>query len=585
MYLFGSVIASTFLIFILSLIFGLTDTVIFTSYVFWFLSFLYILNTKRKIVINIKNKMIYIFAFLVFIIFYLALKNAIFYRYENYYVMSADNWQDTALHLSIIESIKEGNFPPQAPYFSKSKLRYHYFTDLHSAILTYPLHKFTPRILIVDNALFASVFFMSIYGLAMLLTNNIRTSIISSFLATFSGSMLYANFLKDYLAGLGTVKELILTGNYVLEYGKLFQMAPMTNYFLQNRPMMVGMTSISVSLYLLFVYLSDPKERKFLYLTIGIASLCLNFQIICSLIIFACVAFAIYKVNPKLMIAIVSPVIILILFFKSYLNLFIQNFSYGPWTNNGIYWIVKFIYANLGIPFFLFSILIALILLKRIVIDWKLRYLIYFLIATLLIPFLFTFTIDRADMLKFFYISYIPLSILASMVIDRITNHRLGLLVGTILIAGSVLTGVIDLAGSSLNKNLGYTNADLKVGIWIRNNTPQKSIFVSSPTVHSPVSDIGGRLRVLSYTNWPYTHGYNSGEDNVFVRSDDIKKLFNNIDNSEITINLLDKYGIRYVYFGPQELADFPEAKNKLESSRIFKLIYDENGIKIYGSI
>ncbi len=115
LYLFGSVIASTCLIFIVSLIFGLTDIVIFISYVFWFLSFLYVLNTKRKIIINIKNKMIYIFTFLVFIIFYLALKNAIFYRYENYYVMSADNWQDTALHLSIIESIKEGNFPPQAP--------------------------------------------------------------------------------------------------------------------------------------------------------------------------------------------------------------------------------------------------------------------------------------------------------------------------------------------------------------------------------------------------------------------------------------------------------------------------------------
>ena len=42
------------------------------------------------------------------------------------------------------------------------------------------------------------------------------------------------------------------------------------------------------------------------------------------------------------------------------------------------------------------------------------------------------------------------------------------------------------------------------------------------PTVHSATTDIGGRLRIISYINWPYSHGFNTGEDNVFTRVKDV---------------------------------------------------------------
>lgn len=584
LYLLVSVLVSTNLIYVSSLVFGLTDTTIFLNYLFWFISLCFVFKTRNFF--EKKHSVAIIAAVIVFIIFILSLNRAIFYKYQNYYVMSADNWQDTALHMSIIESIKEGNFLPQAPYFSGSTLKYHYFTDLHTALLTYPLHKFAPRIIIIDNSLFAFIFFLSIYSLTYLVTDKVKVSIYAAVLATFSGSLIYFRFLRDYFNGIGTLKELILSGSYVLDYGKLFQMAPMTNYFLQNRPMMVGLSSVAIAIYFLLLYLTKLRNKKYIIASVAIAILNINFQIICSLVIFGIVLVTLLFSNFKKSIFVLLPFLFTVPFLINYANLFIKNFSIGPWQNNeNYYWFIKFMFANLGIPLFIFVIFLILLILRRININTSIKILIFIFITLVTIPLLTTFTIDRADMLKFFYISYIPLSVLSAIVLGRISDKRFGILFAMVFIIMSVSTGIIDLFGSRLNKNLGYTTQDLDSGLWIRGNTDKNSVFVTSPTIHSPVSDIGGRLRVLSYTNWPYTHGYKEGQDNVFTRSDDVNLLFSNADNIEIVNAIGNKYDISYLYLGPQELSDFPMAKNKLESNNLFKLVYDQQDIKIYKRI
>ena len=133
-----------------------------------------------------------------------------------------------------------------------------------------------------------------------------------------------------------------------------------------------------------------------------------------------------------------------------------------------------------------------------------------------------------------------------------------------------------------LNKTQGYSSGQYLVGIWIRENTPQKSVFLTSPTVHNPVSDIAGRLRVLSYINWPYSHGFNTGADNVFSRLDDIKLFFNPSSSHSVKSVILDKYNINYIYIGEEERSDFPNAQNELESNSSFNKIYDQDNIQVY---
>jgi len=499
--------------------------------------------------------------------------------------MSADNWQDTALHLSIIENLKQGNFPPQAPYFSGHELKYHYFTDLHTAILTFSVKEFLPRIIILDNSILAAIFSLSIYALAYLVTGSKKVSIFSTLLALFSGSLIYVNLVRDYFLKDLSFKEMISGGSYVMEYGKLFQMAPMTNYFLQNRPMMVGLISIAVSVITIFIFIKE-KKYKYLFLTLFIAITTINFQFFSSLIIFVLSIFAIFINDKRKLIYLIAPMLITPYLFKDYLGLFINNLSEGLVSNNrNLYWFLSFIIANFGVPLILFLILLLLLILRRIRLKLNILFLIILFIGLIILPAICSFTIDKADMLKFFYIAYIPLSVLSSIVLERISRKKLGLLFVMVLIFMSTWTGINDLIGSYLNKNLGYTTDDMDVGNWVRNNTPKKSVFLTYPTVHSPVSDIAGRLRVMSYSNWPYTHGYNTGDDNIFVRSNDINSFYNSLEDVELTQFLISKYNINYVYYGPDESSNFPEAENGLESNILLEKIYDQNNIKIYKRI
>jgi uncharacterized membrane protein len=141
------------------------------------------------------------------------------------------------------------------------------------------------------------------------------------------------------------------------------------------------------------------------------------------------------------------------------------------------------------------------------------------------------------------------------------------------------------LGNSFLNKNFAYSLDDYQAGIWIRENTPQKSVFVTSPTVHSPVTEIGGRLRVLSYINWPYSHGYNTGDDNVFRRLADIESFYGNIENKEKVSQIMKQYNINYIFYGEEERNQFPEAGVKFENLKYFKKVFTSQTIQIYEPI
>ena len=114
------------------------------------------------------------------------------------------------------------------------------------------------------------------------------------------------------------------------------------------------------------------------------------------------------------------------------------------------------------------------------------------------------------------------------------------------------------------------------------NNTPKNSVFICLPGVHSPISDIGGRLRLLSYINWPYSHGFKSGEDNVFKRLSDIELFYNNINNEEVFRDIISKYKVNFVYFGPDEREKFPLAEGNLDRSLSVRMVYNSDNIKIY---
>ena len=609
LYFLLSVLVSTYLVYFLSLILGFSKISILVSFSLFFIWFLIYVFKNKNINFNLTNelKIGILFSFFVFLLYFLSLYPAIFKIHQGYIVMSGPNWQDTALHLGIIQSISQGNFPPQAPYFAGKPLSYYYFTDFHSAILSTLFGKFFPRVLVYDNPFFSAIFSLSVYCLVFYLTRNKIISLASAFTSTFFGSFLFIKFFQDIFLireKINFFKKVIflLTNNsYSLEYGKLFQLSNIADYFLQNRPMMVGFPAI-VSVLFLVIYGLKKKKEKIIFLAGFISGLLSKFQLfstISSMIIFF-VGFLFYF-NKKEWQFYLKSFFIFILFLSVPFFLFSkensvlmeaakENFSFGPWTKDKSFsWYLKFILANFGLIFILNFLAIFLnifLAFSRKKIQKN-----FFFISTLSlflfsIPFSVRFTIYEEDMFKFFYFAIVFAIISSFLFLSTLIKNKTILIIFILFFSlFSTFSSFLTLIHSFLNKSYAYSLEDLEAGLWIREFTPQNSIFISLPTVHSPVDQIGGRLRVLSYINWPYSHGYYLGEDNVFSRLEDIENLYKNSKNEKFVLEIMGKYKADYIFYGREEKIKFPQAQIDFDQNKNLRKVYDKIEIKIWQRI
>jgi len=593
LYMILSVEVSTVVWYVAGYIFGLNRATIIFS-MLPFLIWLGIFIAKRGVpkIFSKTSLLVFLGSVAIYTIFLTALSPAIFSPRGDYFVMGANNWQDTAMHTSIIESITQGNFPPQAPYFSGRSLDYYYFVDFHSSLLNILYGNFFPRILVFDNPFFVMMFFAAVFALSYSLTKSRAVSWVSSILATFYGNFMFTRFLTD-VAGGGRPLQLLANDGYAMEFSGIFQVTPMVDYFLQNRPMMFGLPAFAINAFLIFEGFRK-KDLKRILLSGIIIGLSIKFQLfsaLASLIAFG-IGMIVFMGKKRLKFLFKSffvfalPIGYLTLFSlfmfpgqSSILSTFKETFHWGPWEKQDILWHLRFILANFGagIPLGLAGTA-YLFINRKVTKKWFLFVLLLFLVL-FAFPYAMSFTIFNRDMFKFFYVGTILLAILAGFFAVKLFRSGLvGKILSVLIVISLTFTSVLVLIWSHESKTGGYSMSDYTAGKWIRSNTPQKSVFIGYPTVHSPATDIGGRLRVTSYINWPYSHGFNSGRDNVFTRVADIEAFYKGIKGRDV----LDKYNVSYVYFGPEEMNRYPEAQDFLTGAGYLKIRYNSGDIKIY---
>lgn len=593
-----SVLISTWGVYLFGLILGYSRYSIalcFLIFAFWLL-FLFWKRKTFEFYFLPKHWAGILLGVFIFLIFVVALYPAIFFKYQNHYVMSADNWQDTAMHMSIIQSISQGNFPPQAPYYSGAPLEYYYFTDFHTAIISTLVRQFVPRVLVVDNSLFVFIYSLALYLLTLLFFRNRKAALVSAILGVFGGNFMFLKFIQDLIkTGLGNILNLLKSGAYTMEYSGLMQTTPVVDYFLQNRPMMVGLPGCALATYLIISGFRKCEGRR-LFLASLIVGMLTKFQMFAfgvSVIIFA-VAFVAWLKKTTFRnhlfqgFTFMLPVCLFLLVSligatpgHSPFEMIKQSFSWGPWDKTKDFiWFVKFHLANFGLPLIGGFIFILLVVFRKIKIDRKITLLIIWFVLMFVLPHLARFTILDRDMFKFFYIMAIPLALICGYLFVRASRKKLVGFLLWVLILMSSLTSALTLIASFLNKNYAYSIEDYEAGSWIRGNTPAQAVFIECPKVHSPLSDIGGRVRVLSYINWPHSHGYNVGPDNVFVRLQDIDTFFNGGPQEQRII--LSKYGVDFVFYGPEERRTYQKFEKEVGANPLLELVYSFDDTQIY---
>ncbi len=589
LYILSSIVVSTYVIYLLSFLFGLnriTITIVFA--VFCLISIPFFVKRKSEFIQYFKTHAWGCVGTLVtFLIYFIALNNGILNFDKDYYVMSGSNWQDTAMHMSITESLTQGNFPPQAPYYSGTPLNYYYFSDFHSAIISIFYGKYFPKNFVYTNAIFAALLFLAAYSLAFEFSRKKTLSIFSTMLTTFFSGYLFYKFILDTLNN-GKIIDLLTTKSYSMEYMGIFGLSNMADYFLQNRPMMVGIPAFILIMTLtLYGY---RKEYTNPFILAGVLTGALIkfqlFSIIACVFMFIAVSLVFLKKDNiirvlKNLTLFFAPILLFYFFFNtrtinsvSFIETLKNNFFFKPWNDTKtIYWHLLFILFNIGAPLIFSIVALFFLRIKKVV------FLILLALIYILIPYLMKFTIAEGDMLKFFYFAIVILSLISVYFIATVIKNKfISFFVICVVVFSSTFSSFLTLSNSYLNKNFGYSIGDMKAGLWIRENTPQKSVFVTMPTVHSAPTDIGGRLRIISYINWPYSHGFNYGEDNVFSRVDDVETVYRTAD-----INLVkSKYKANYIFLGQEERGKFPGAESLLDKNVFLKKVYTQEGVSIY---
>ena len=618
LYFILSLLISTYLVYIVSLFTGFSRlSILYSSLLFLPIFFYTLLNEVSEINQSLrKTKLLQSRQFktillqlvgglVIFLIFFLALNPGIFTQHNGYIVLSVPNWQDTSMHLGIIESITQGNFPPQAPYYAGQPLNYYFFADFHASILNEMFGKFFPRMIVYDNSLLAAIFFLSVFALMKEVIKERWISFFAALSVSLFGNYLFIHFFKELFLGnfpnlLRGAKSLIASNVYSIEYNGLFQASTMADYFLQNRPMMIGLPTV-VLVTVLFMRAVNGKNFKLFVLLGVLTGLLVKFQLFASLVSVLIIAlgYLVFFSLKKFKFLVASALLFLFTTLAIYLpflvglsingnslmRLVVENFRWGAWDiERSLSWYINFSLGNYGAV-----LTLALVAALGVVINIfkrkkpKRQFLFSLLLGLILfsIPFICSFTIYNGDMFKFFYFSLIFLTLVSFYIVSKIKIKFIKISLASFLVIICCFTSVLTLLGSAWNKNMAYSLPQFKAGMWMRENTPERSVFLTMPTLHSPTTQIAGRLRVLSYINWPYSHGFNTGEDNVFSRLYDIEKVYEGAD-PVVLKRLLDKYNVDYLYLGSEEYGLNPNIDKVFDNLTFLKLAYNQEGIRIY---
>jgi len=556
-----SVLVSTQLIYCLSLVLGYSRETILVS--FLALAVVYGLVNSRKttpyffkdaLQITRYHKALLLIFLLIFVISLVVLYRSVWFENDLGIVITGSNWQDTPLHYEIIESINNGNFPPEMPHYAGNRMNYHYFVDFHTAILE-KVYGFLPKLLPFLNAVFILIFALSVYSLARV--NGKRAAVFATLIATFGWGLSYIGLFSALTSGQFTPAQ-----NYIYQYGEFFGLPPILDNLLQQRPLLMGLPVFAFVLTLL----RDVEDKNRIILAGVVTGLLFPFHAVS----FLC-AYAAYFVSLLLnskhfkrhhLYFLVSAVIALPFLVSSSSSV---SIAIAPlWALNFLKDNpVLFYVVNLGVPF-----LLSLVFITKV----KGTLLKFVFIILFLIPNLVSITPNSWDMYKFFIFAWVPIAVLSGAALARIKKS-----IALVLLLLSVLT-----TASVIIYNVGtsYEAAswdEYNLGIWVRNNTEEQAVFLTYYSIHCPPAMIGGRLRVASYVNWAYGHG---------VPYDDIQKRFEDVDKaytgSEDDLRqVIETYNITYVYVGSEELTNYPGCVARFDNVEWLEPVYDES-LRLY---
>jgi hypothetical protein len=558
-----SILVSVSLVYYVSLVFGYSrDTILLCFLALTAIYFLVVYRKGESLKLpgflrqigHFKKSTILVFA-VIFLVSFGVLYQSVWRSDQYGIVLTGSNWQDTPFHYEIIESLNQGNFPPQTPNYVGTPLTYHYFVDFHTAIVE-KMYGYLPSLMPVLNALFILVFALAIYALAR--PYGRKVAVVATVVAVFGWGLSYFGLFSALLNGAFNP-----TQNYIYQFQQQFGLPSMFDNLLQQRPLLMGLPVFALVLALL----RDMDDKNKIILAGVLTGLVFQFHNVaffcCYLAFAVSILFSLRRFKFSFLYFLIPSVFALPFILSSggsfnftVSSLFVAQFVQNPFV---------YYFLNLGVPF----ILAIVSFIKPGHEYLKVTFLLLFFIPNILLltPWVW-------DMYKFFMFAWVPIAILSGIVLAKVKWR----LVVVAVVLFSVLTSTSVVIYNVGTEYQGASWDEYSVGLWIRDNTPQNSVFLTYYGIHEPPTMIGGRLRVSSYVYWPYGHGVPL--DQVFQRENDIDSAFNGTETQLAAIVRL--YNVSYIYVGNEEISNYPACIIHFDSVSWLATVYSEGTFRVY---
>ncbi|RLG35247.1 hypothetical protein DRN97_00340 [Methanosarcinales archaeon] len=491
-------------------------------------------------------------------------------------------WADYPFHTSVITSFVYSDifsFPLSYPQFLHTEMHYPFLMDFYSAVLMKGGLDLRGSI-IIPNILLQFSFFGLLYSLAYRLTGLKKVGMLATLI--FIGS--------------GFPPGLQSAGIHFLN--------PMYAVIMPQRTALFGMGISFVVYILLFQALfraeGEGKEKKRMYKELFLAGTLIGLlpyihahsymvtafvSLFLSLFYFYCTFIKTGEKDYKTSIFLFAPLILLSLPQVWYIRTGVSEnfFVFFPgWTEANRNMIMGFDWSCIGA---IFSVVKTVFVLAKF---WMLNMgILFFLLPlgvlkstrglrTFYLPFLLLFFI--ANCVKFqpwyfdnykIFLHWLALTaILASVAIFWISEYAgrrnkswyIPSLASLIVLC--TLFGFVTHAVMIEKSFMVWSNEEIGIAEWVRENTPPNSIFLTGSAHNHPIPSLSGRQRVMGYEGWLWSHGIN------WSRISERKK--DEIGMYKGNYTLIKEYGVDYVCIGPYERAFATDNHFKINYSAFY---------------
>ena len=491
---------------------------------------------------------------------------------------------DLNFHAALISSFRYGqNFPATYTLLPPEPLLYPFLPDFQAAILL--AGGLSLRAAMILTALWLGAVIAGLfYSFALRIARSARTATLATLLFLFNGGLGFINFFRDWWQ---SDKSLIQFWNTLsTNYANLSEQGIHWNNIIADvmvpqRTSLFGL-SIGLMIFTTFAILwqrwhardadsnrNEPRSLTLMAIA-GLMAGTLPLFHTHTYIAVGLVSVVLFVIRPRReWIGFWAPAVLL----AAPQLLALVSHANGPgmvrlffgWLGHDDPFFPLYLLRNFGLP-----LVLAIPAWWAAPREWRKFYLGF------LVLFIFTFMIvfspNLFDNGKLIYYWHALNSVLvATWLVKLATEHKQRLL-AVCLAFLSIATALIVFRSETIASTLVFSDEELAAAAFVRDHTAAHALFLTAPSLKSPVLSLSGRPVVRGATAWLWSHGYEFRE-----READVRRIYaGTVDAGE----LLRYYQVDYVYLGDAERSDVGANSAFFESS--FPVVYRSATITIY---